>query len=128
MKVKHLDSLHSRSNPSMCAFKERRTMRNAKLFTCLVPVSLVFASSLSGQNTKDAIQQKLVSEYALTQPTADNTDIVTAGSVLVLKKGNIMMTPVTSANLYQNTYKNGQLTQNALGKMDHWLHSYPGAS
>ena len=51
-----------------------------------------------------AIQKKLVSEYALTQPTADNTDIVTAGAILVLQKSDLMLGPTSSSNLYQNTY------------------------
>jgi hypothetical protein len=58
-----------------------------------------------------AVQQKLASEYALTQPTAALDDIVTAGAVLVLKKGNVVMVPVTGTNLFQNTYKDGKLTQ-----------------
>ena len=64
------------------------------------------------------IEDKLESQYALTQPTGDETDIVTAGAVLVLnpKRGNVIMTPVSSTNFYQNTYKDGKITQNALGK------------
>jgi hypothetical protein len=64
-----------------------------------------------------AIEAKLTSEYALTQPTADLTDIVTAGSILVLKRGNVMMVPITTSNPYSNTYKDGKISQNVLGKL-----------
>ena len=73
-----------------------------------------------------AIQQKLVAEYVLTQPTADQTDIVTPGSILKLKKGELVMAPVSNPNPYQNTYKNGQITQNALGKLAKWGTKWPG--
>ena len=83
-------------------------------------IALLIATSLStyADDPNAAIQQKLESQYALTQPTADNTDIVTAGAVIVLnpKRGNVIMAPVSSTNFYQNTYKDGKITQNALGK------------
>jgi hypothetical protein len=66
---------------------------------------------------KAAIEQKLTSKYALTKTTADKTDIVTAGAILVLKKDNLMMVDVTNSNLFQNTYKDGKITQNTLGKL-----------
>jgi hypothetical protein len=84
----------------------------------------------SAQN-KGAIEKKLTSEYALTQATADSADIVTAGAVLVLKKGNIIMAPVSGTNFFQNTYKDGKISTNALGKsvraLDRFNH-LPGAS
>jgi hypothetical protein len=84
----------------------------------------------SAQN-KAAIEKKLVAEYSLTQATADQTDIVTAGSILVLKKGNIIMAPVAGTNYFQNTYKDGKISQNAAGKivkgLDRFSH-LPGAS
>ena len=64
-----------------------------------------------------AVEQKLTSKYALTKTTADRTDIVKAGAILVLKKDNLMMVDVSSSNLFQNTYKDGKITQNALGKL-----------
>lgn len=81
--------------------------------------------------SKNAVEQKLIAEYALTQATADQTDIVTAGAILVLKKGNIMMAPVTGTNMYQNTYRDGKISQNALGKTTSALNRFshlPGAS
>ncbi len=81
--------------------------------------------------SKSAVEKKLVSEYALTQATADQSDIVTAGAILVLKKGNIIMAPVSGTNFYQNTYKEGKISQNALGKINNGLNRFshlPGAS
>lgn len=89
--------------------------------TRLIPGLLATALLALGQDPKAAIQQKLESEYAVTQTTAAEDDIVTAGSILVLKKSNLMMTPTTSTNMYQNTYKDGKITQNSLGKADGWL-------
>ena len=84
----------------------------------LIFVALPFA--VSGQS-KTAIEKKLTAEYTTTQATADQTDIVTAGSILVLKKGNIMMAPVSGTNYYQNTYKDGKITQNTAGKISSGL-------
>ena len=52
--------------------------------------------------SKNAVEQKLISEYALTQATADQTDIVTAGAILVLKKGH-MVERGTHAELIQRS-------------------------
>src|SRR5579862_9555826 len=97
----------------------------------LLSALLIGTSFLANAQDKAAIEQKLISEYALTQPTADNTDIVTAGAILVLKKGNVMMAPVSSTNFYQNTYKDGKISQNAAGKVTNALGRFgrlPGAA
>jgi hypothetical protein len=85
---------------------------SGSLITLLIASLAANAQSLD----KAGIEKKLTSEFALTQPTADNTDIVTAGAILVLKKGNLLMAPVSSTDLYQNTYKDGKITQNAFGR------------
>lgn len=103
-------------------------MRNISFISSLTLLLVAVCGTAQGQDPRAAIQQKLVSEYALTQPTADNTDIVTAGAVLVLKKGDIMMTPVSNPNPYQNTYKDGQISQNSLGKFEGFVHKMPGQS
>jgi hypothetical protein len=90
-------------------------MRKLNLTSSLGVLLVVTSFSAYAQDTA-AIQKKLLSEYPLTQPTAANDDIVTAGAVLVLEKSNIMMAPVSSTNPYQNTYKNGKISQNAIGQ------------
>lgn len=90
---------------------------NLKMLSPLI-VLLVAMSICAHAEDAKVIEDKLESQYALTQPTADNIDIVTAGAVIVLnpKRGNVIMAPVSSTNFYQNTYKDGKITQNALGK------------
>src|SRR5580698_4836729 len=84
----------------------RKTIMRTSALIALIIIGLPFSS---GAQTKSAIEKKLVSEYALTQPTADLTDIVTAGAILVMKKGNIIMAPASSTNFFQNTYKEGKI-------------------
>ncbi len=84
----------------------------------------------SAQN-KSAIETKLAAEYKLTQPTADQTDIVTAGAILVLKKGNLVMGPASQTTIYQSTYKDGKVSPNFAGKLNNGLTRLgriPGAS
>jgi hypothetical protein len=57
------------------------------------------------------INKALTDKYALTTTTADKTDIVTAGCVLVLKKSNLLTIDVTKPALFGNSYKNGRITQ-----------------
>jgi hypothetical protein len=61
-------------------------------------------------NSAPAIQQKLIAEYPLTKASADKTDIVTAGAVLVLEKDNLLMYTTTTTMPPQNTYKNGKIS------------------
>ncbi len=82
---------------------------------CLILFTLAIAFLAQAEDSA-AIRQRLESQYSLTQATADETDIVTAGAVLVLKKGEVIMAPASSTNFYQNTYKDGKITQNSLGK------------
>jgi hypothetical protein len=99
---------------------------SASVFTVLMGTY-----GLASDMDKAGVEKKLIAQYTLTQPTADNTDIVIAGSVLVLQTSNLMMAPVTSTNFYQNTYKDGKITQNAAGKMTNALGRFsrlPGAS
>jgi hypothetical protein len=98
--------------------------------TTLIALLIIGMPFTAGAQNKSAIEKKLVSEYALTQATADQSDIVTAGAILVLKKGNIIMAPVSGTNFYQNTYKEGKISQNALGKLNNGLNRFshlPGA-
>jgi len=92
---------------------------------------LVLAAVSAYAQDKAAIEKKLIEEYTLTQPTADNTDIVIAGSILVLQTNNLLMAPVSGTNFYQNTYRDGKITQNTAGKLTNALGRFshiPGAS
>jgi hypothetical protein len=102
-------------------------MRTIPLIAFVI-IAMPFAAS--AQN-KSAIEAKLTAEYKLTQPTADQTDIVTAGSILVLKKGNLVMGPATQNTIYQSTYKDGKVTPNLAGKLNNFstrMARMPGAA
>jgi hypothetical protein len=76
-------------------------------------VVLVGISAILSAQDKASIIKKLQSEYALTKTTADQTDIVTSGAVLVLQKDNLLMVATTTTgNPCPNTYKDGKFTQN----------------
>ena len=62
-----------------------------------------------------SLQSQLESQYALTKPTDDKSDIVTAGAVLVLQKDKIIMYATSEAVPPQNTYKDGKLSEGAFG-------------
>jgi hypothetical protein len=64
------------------------------------------------------LQKKLEAQYALTKPTDDKTDIVTAGAVLILQKDRLLMYPTTTQVPPQNTYKDGKLSSGAYGVHD----------
>jgi hypothetical protein len=64
-----------------------------------------------------SIKKALTAKYAVTTITADRTDIVTAGSVLVLKKSNLLTMDVTKSAVVGNSYKNGRITQSKIWAM-----------
>ncbi len=74
------------------------------LFSCL---------ALSPRSAGQGLQKALESKYAITKPTADRTDIVTAGSVLILEKDRLLMYATTTGAPPQNTYKDGRLSAGA---------------
>lgn len=85
-----------------------------------------------GQDTA-ALQKKLVAEYALTQPTAANDDIVTPGAILVLQKSDLVLGPVSASSLYTNVYNDGKIQANSfaqakktLGKIGRFGSFIPG--
>jgi hypothetical protein len=62
---------------------------------------------------KPTLEKQLESEYALTTPTADNTDLVTTGAVLILQKKGLSAGLASSKVPTQNTYKDGQIKAGA---------------
>ena len=106
-------------------------MRHGVLAVLAALPTVVYAQSAD-------IQKKLESEYPLTKANYDKTDIVTAGSVVVLQKDKVLMLTASSTNPCRNTYKRGlgQITQSGpcaanekFKKMPGLLKSHiPGAS
>jgi hypothetical protein len=77
---------------------------------CLV---LVLLWSLAGAGfTQNAdLQKQLEATYPLTKSTADRSDVVTAGAVLVLQKDNLQMCKSNMPIPTKNFYKNGSINQ-----------------
>lgn len=76
----------------------------AILFSCL---------AAAPRSTAQVLQEKLVAQYAITKPTDDKSDIVTAGSVLILQKDKLLMYAISTQAPPQNTYQNGRLSAGA---------------
>jgi hypothetical protein len=70
----------------------------------------LFSSWAYGQDPKTEIQNKLNSQFVLTRFTVDHTDIVKAGSVLVLQKEGLVMFSSDTNPPPTSTYKNGKLS------------------
>jgi len=82
--------------------------------SCFASVLLLFLCCVSNAQTATtpaSIEQKLTSEYTLTKAAADRSDIVTAGSILVLEKDGLLMSATTTGSAAQNTYKDGKISQ-----------------
>jgi hypothetical protein len=78
-----------------------------------VAVAAIFSIGVQAQaGDPSAIQQKLVSQIKLTKATADRTDIVTAGDVVVLQKDGLTMCSSDSTYAFGNTYSNGAIVAN----------------
>ncbi len=85
-------------------------MQRVKCF-CVVSALLITAALPAVADDLAAIEKALDAKYALTTTTADRSDIVTAGSVLVLKKSNLLTNEVSKPAFFANSYKNGRITQ-----------------
>ncbi len=62
-----------------------------RIYLMLAAVLAGVAPWLHAQDQKAEIQKRLTSEFTLTKPTADKSDIATAGAVLVLHKSGLLM-------------------------------------
>jgi len=78
-------------------------------FSCSLSTLLLAAFPLAQAQAEKTLEEQLQSEYMITTPTADNTDIVTQGSVLILQKKGFSAGAASSKVLTLNTYKDGQI-------------------
>jgi hypothetical protein len=80
----------------------------------LAALAMIFTVGMEAQAGDPAtlIQAKLVSQIKITKPTADHTDIVTDGDVILLHKDGLMMCAAASSYAFSNTYSNGVLAAN----------------
>jgi hypothetical protein len=90
--------------------KKMVQMRYFRVFG-LAAIALVTSVSLAAQGDLTAIQQQLYKQFKLTTTTADRSDIVTAGDVVVIHKFGLLMYAVASPMPPSNTYKNGRIGQ-----------------
>ena len=80
----------------------------------LAAMAAILSVGMEGQagDPGTLIQEKLVSQIKMTKATADHSDIVTAGDVLVLHKDGLMMCSSDSSYAFSNTYSGGVLAAN----------------
>jgi hypothetical protein len=82
-------------------------------------ILIAAVASSKAQGPKATLEQQLESEYKLTTPTADNTDIVTMGSTLILQKRGFSAGAVANTVMATNTYKDGQIKGDAASALRH---------
>jgi hypothetical protein len=90
-------------------------LRRAILESIVAGTVLFSCLALSPRSAGQGLQKALESKYAITKTTDDKTDIVTAGSVLILEKDKLLMYATTTGAPPQNTYKDGKLSSGAFG-------------
>jgi len=71
------------------------------------------AMLLYSQSPVGDLQNRLNSQFSLTKITADRSDIVTAGSVLVLHKDGLLMYTTDAPSPPLSNYRDGRLQQSA---------------
>src|ERR1700683_3687809 len=81
-------------------------------------VSVLGVASVCGQSDPlAAIRQALTAKYTLTTATADKTAIVAAGSLIALKKSDLLAAAVTGAIVVSNSYRYGKITRGFMGQI-----------
>jgi hypothetical protein len=92
----------------------------------LAAAAAMYCAGMAAQAGDPAtlIQQKLVSQIKLTKATADHTDIVTAGDVVMLNKDGLMMCSSASTYAYANTYSNGVLAASQKNRVKDAVRSF----
>jgi hypothetical protein len=94
--------------------EERREMRVSLqnfIHLASVTILLCLALPLYGQDDaqRSAIEKRIKEQFTFTKIKTDRSDIVTAGSVLVLHKEGLSLGAVEAKIPLTNTYKNGHL-------------------
>jgi len=87
---------------------------------------LAVAPMLHALDNKGEIQQKLEAEFVLTKLTADGTDIIKSGSIVVLHKDGFMMATLDNEYPPTNTYANGAFSMGFASSvgLGHFLKSH----
>lgn len=95
----------------------KKDMRHCGLvFGLALFVLLALNLTLLGQSgDPDAIRQELLSQFKLTQITADRSDIVTPGAVVGIHRDGLVMWSVAAPGAASNTYRGGRISQGGAG-------------
>ena len=103
-------------------------MKLIAISTCVLAVlGIIAAAATVQEDPKEAIRKKLEGEYQLTKPSDDQSDIVSAGSVVVLHKNKVLMLDATSlANPCMNIYRDGEIRTNRACKIGGLGQRLPG--
>jgi len=83
-----------------------------KLYSLLLSVAMLAMAATAPAQGTDAVadlQHKLLVQYPLTRITSDKSNVVTAGTILVLQKNGLWVYPANVSAAPENTYKNGKL-------------------
>src|ERR1039457_6020215 len=86
-------------------------MRSFGAFVFAVAAAMYCAGMAAQAGDPATIQQKLIAQFKLTRTTADRSDIVAAGDVVVIQKPGLLMYAVSSPLPPSNAYKNGKIGQ-----------------
>jgi hypothetical protein len=90
------------------ARKRRQVMRRVNFLVLVLALTVAgVAPAVRSQDSRAEIQKRLAAEFTRTKMTSDHSDIVTAGSVLVLHKDGLVMCSTEAIASPTNTYKNG---------------------
>ena len=103
-------------------------MKASRMYNAILSLLVCMSfAAVAEEGTKASIEKKLTEQYALTKTTDDKTDIVTAGSVLVLQKDKVYMAPIdATGNPCQNNFKDGKLSQSGACKANETFRKIPG--
>ena len=80
------------------------------IYLALILAMVAVAPALRAQDQRAEIQKRLTAEFKRTKMNGDHSDIVTAGSVLVLHKDGLVMASTAAYAPPTNTYKNGAIS------------------
>ena len=80
------------------------------IYFALILRMVAAAPALRAQDQRAEIQKRLTAEFKRTKMTGDHSDIVTAGSVLVLHKDGLVMASTAAYAPPTCTYKNGAIS------------------
>jgi hypothetical protein len=84
-------------------------MSKSLLSSLFLSVCVCTQTGWAQTDWRSAMLEKLKSQFTLTRATADKSSIVTAGSVLVLKKDGLVMATTELRNPPGSSYENGRI-------------------